>query len=84
MGGPFIANIQAKPSSFDCPDCKTTYALPTNFYSSPIKSVPLEELSAEHQLEVGGGAKRRSFLLPAIFVGVFLFILLQVWQRFGG
>lgn len=36
MGGGFVRNIDKRPSSWSCPDCRSAYQLANDFYDQPI------------------------------------------------
>jgi hypothetical protein len=36
MGGEFVRKIGKRPTSWSCPNCKTKYMLPNEFYNEPI------------------------------------------------
>jgi hypothetical protein len=44
MGGQFVKNISKRPSSWNCPNCKTKYVLPAGFYEDSISLFTKEEL----------------------------------------
>ena len=44
MGGEFVKNIDKRPSNWVCPNCKTKYQLPKEFYEKPINLFTEQEL----------------------------------------
>lgn len=44
MGGDFVANIAHKPSSWECPDCHTTYSVHVNIFENPKNTVSYKQL----------------------------------------
>ncbi|WP_312519024.1 hypothetical protein [Anaerospora sp.] len=37
MGGPFVDHIEERPLKWQCPECKTEFSLPEEFYEEPIR-----------------------------------------------
>jgi hypothetical protein len=44
MGGEFVSDISEHPLTWNCPNCKTQYELPSTFYDNPIKLFLEKEL----------------------------------------
>ncbi len=64
MGGEFVKNLSARPSAWVCPDCKTKYQLPIEFYKKPVNLYTEEELpvSAQEQIEKDQKAGQENLL----------------------
>ncbi len=57
MGSAFVENLSERPFDWVCPNCKTKYPLPNEFYEKPINLYPEEELPAFVQEQIENDQK---------------------------
>ncbi len=85
MGGAFVRNLGERPSDWVCPDCKTKYQLPNEFYEKTINLYTEERLPAvaREQMERDQKAEQkkllRDFCLLAIWITVAMFPLALIF-----
>ena len=84
MGGPFIRNIEQRPTAWACPNCHTKYSLPPNFYKKPVPLFEIEELplTIQERIKRAEEAARPKFTLAGIFflfVYVVITLVLLLW-----
>jgi hypothetical protein len=95
MGGEFVRQIDKRPSSWNCPECKIKYALPVAFYKTPIMLFTQERLpetvleSIEREFEAHQNVKKKIHPYNILVLIVYLMILvlpliLLYFTRFMG
>jgi len=81
MGGGFVKNIEKRPSTWSCPNCKTRYELPDGFYENPVPL--LIEVALPQSVRDRLKAEEQSRKLESqknIWKNLFLFIALMIWS----
>jgi hypothetical protein len=83
-GGSFIKNIEKHPTTWVCPDCKTSYNLPFGFYENPTKLYTLADLPNEvkEQIQRQQSIDWSKLTFPSItlFLAlVFVLLLFALW-----
>ena len=67
MGGPFVENIEERPNNWKCPDCKSEYTLPNDFYTNSTTLYLESEVSKEILKSIDKARKKDKKGLSNIF-----------------
>ena len=66
MGGEFVIEISKKPKTWNCPNCRSKYELPSDFYGNPVK------LSVQRKIEKNTEDYDPRNLIRLTFIGIMI------------
>ncbi len=82
MGGQYIRNVEDRPKSWSCPECKTSYKLPDTFYETPVPLRILSSLKPSAKMaskqEV---SKKTALMLIIVWVIVLILLVSGIYQK---